>query len=77
MGDHRDTADQNAEGSASQRKPENPDGAGAANQQAREDGRVISPAGTHAKPSLTDHEKTPGAGTLPEETANEADPGAG
>lgn len=34
-------------------------------------------AGPHAKPELTDHEKTPGAGTLPDGDGQEADPGAG
>lgn len=37
----------------------------------------IPPAGPHAKPSLTDHEKTPGAGSLPEAGAEDVSPGAG
>ena len=37
----------------------------------------IPPAGPHAKPSLTDHDKTPGAGSLPEDDAKDVSPGAG
>ncbi|CUX66243.1 MULTISPECIES: hypothetical protein [Agrobacterium] len=37
----------------------------------------IPAAGPHAKPSLTDHEKTPGAGTLPDEKSPDVTPGAG
>jgi len=34
-------------------------------------------AGPHAKPELTDKEKTPGAGTLSDDNGKETDPGAG
>ncbi len=37
----------------------------------------IPPAGPHAKPSLTDYDKTPGAGSLPEDNAKDISPGAG
>ncbi len=37
----------------------------------------IPPAGPHAKPSLTDHEKTPGAGSLPDGDSKDVTPGAG
>lgn len=37
----------------------------------------IPPAGPHAKPSLTDHEKTPGAGSLPDDDSQDVTPGAG
>lgn len=37
----------------------------------------IPPAGPHAKPSLTDYEKTPGAGSLPDDDSREVTPGAG
>lgn len=33
------------------------------------------PAGPHAKDSLTDKSKTPGAGSLPEDDADEVSPG--
>jgi len=36
-----------------------------------------SPAGPHAREELTDNDKTPGAGTLPEPREGEVDPGAG
>ena len=32
-------------------------------------------AGPHAKPELTDYEKTPGTGSLPDKTTNEGDIG--
>ncbi|GGH29014.1 hypothetical protein GCM10007036_38630 [Alsobacter metallidurans] len=70
-------APKGAEALPAQRPADRPEGARKVEEQAREDGRVVSPAGPHAKPSLTDNEKTPGAGTLPETTANESDPGAG
>ena len=35
----------------------------------------IPPAGPHAKPSLTDHEKTPGAGSLPDGDSKDVTPG--
>ena len=34
------------------------------------------PAGPHAKPELTDEERTPGAGTLPDTGADEVGDGA-
>ncbi|MFK3780383.1 hypothetical protein [Agrobacterium sp. NPDC089420] len=37
----------------------------------------IPPAGPHAKPSLTDYDKTPGAGSLPDEDTKDVSPGAG
>ena len=37
----------------------------------------IPPAGPHAKPSLTDYEKTPGAGSLPDYGAKDVSPGGG
>jgi hypothetical protein len=37
----------------------------------------IPPAGPHAKPSLTDYEKTPGAGSLPDDGAKDVSPGGG
>ncbi|MBO0128743.1 hypothetical protein [Agrobacterium sp. OT33] len=37
----------------------------------------IPPAGPHAKPSLTDRDKTPGAGSLPDDDAKDVTPGAG
>ncbi|MBO9654775.1 hypothetical protein QD336_13535 [Rhizobium sp. BR 250] len=37
----------------------------------------IPPAGPHAKPSLTDYDKTPGAGSLPDEGAKDVSPGGG
>lgn len=41
-------------------------------------GASVSPAGPHAKSSLTDNEKTPGAGVMAERTIDGAvDPGAG
>lgn len=36
----------------------------------------IPPAGPHARPSLIDKEKTPGAGTLPDESPD-VNPGSG
>lgn len=35
------------------------------------------PAGPHASEALTDHERTPGAGTLPSATGGDVDAGAG
>jgi hypothetical protein len=35
------------------------------------------PAGPHAKPELTDHDKTPGAGTLPSAGDTQVDTGTG
>lgn len=35
----------------------------------------LPPAGPHAKPELTDYEKTPGTGSLPDDTAGENDVG--
>jgi hypothetical protein len=40
-------------------------------------GEPVPPAGPHAKPELTDKEKTPGAGTLPEPDEPETFPGTG
>lgn len=37
----------------------------------------IPPAGPHAKPSLTDYDKTPGAGSLPDDRAKDVSPGGG
>lgn len=37
----------------------------------------LPPAGPHAKPELTDHEKTPGTGSLPDDKNGEADIGPG
>ncbi|KAA3498347.1 hypothetical protein DXM27_23700 [Rhizobium rhizogenes] len=38
----------------------------------------IPPAGPHAKPSLTDYDKTPGAGSLPDgDNSKDVSPGAG
>lgn len=37
----------------------------------------IPPAGQHAKPSLTDCDKTPGAGSLPDDDAKDVSPGGG
>jgi len=37
----------------------------------------IPPAGPHAKPSLTDNEKTPGAGSLPDGHGKDVTPGSG
>ncbi|MGV1958567.1 hypothetical protein ACQZ5G_23350 [Agrobacterium sp. 22-214-1] len=37
----------------------------------------IPPAGPHAKPSLTDYDKTPGAGSLPDDGAKDVSPGGG
>ncbi|MCZ7865206.1 hypothetical protein O9X98_27800 [Agrobacterium salinitolerans] len=37
----------------------------------------IPPAGPHAKPSLTDCDKTPGAGSLPDDDAKDVFPGGG
>ena len=34
------------------------------------------PAGPHARPDLTDYEKTPGTGSLPDDTDAEADVGS-
>lgn len=39
-------------------------------------GRDVPAAGPHAKPSLTDRDKTPGAGSLPDDDAA-VTPGAG
>ena len=33
----------------------------------------ISPAGTHDKPELTDHHKTPGSGVLPDKDGDEVE----
>ncbi|WP_112497991.1 hypothetical protein [Agrobacterium sp. lyk4-40-TYG-31] len=35
------------------------------------------PAGPHAKSHLTDKSKTPGAGSLPEDGADDVNPGSG
>lgn len=35
------------------------------------------PAGPHAKSHLTDKSKTPGAGSLPEDNAEDVNPGSG
>lgn len=35
----------------------------------------MPPAGPHAKPELTDHEKTPGTGSLPDDAGTEGDVG--
>lgn len=35
----------------------------------------IPAAGPHAKPDLTDYEKTPGTGSLPDKTSHEGDVG--
>jgi hypothetical protein len=35
----------------------------------------LPPAGPHAQPELTDNEKTPGTGSLPDETDAEGDVG--
>jgi hypothetical protein len=38
----------------------------------------MPPAGPHAKPELTDRDKTPGSGALPDETLDgDIDPGSG
>lgn len=38
----------------------------------------LAPAGPHAKPELTDTEKTPGSGLLPDPTLDgDVDPGGG
>lgn len=37
----------------------------------------IPPAGPHANPSLTDYDKTPGAGSLPDDREKDVSPGAG
>lgn len=58
-----------------QRRAERPEGARDPRQQTRPDDRV-PPAGTHATPELTDPDKTPGAGALPDQTHGEADPGS-
>ena len=40
----------------------------------RKSGR-IPPAGPHARPDLTDKEKTPGTGSLPEDSAEDGEVG--
>jgi hypothetical protein len=51
---------------------------GSAGAERRPAGPGDSPgAGPHAKPELTDNEKTPGAGVLPDASPGEVDPGAG
>ena len=42
-----------------------------------DDAEKTPPAGPHAKPSLTDNEKTPGAGTLPDSDPDSVDAGTG
>ncbi|MDQ0457250.1 hypothetical protein [Rhizobium paknamense] len=42
--------------------------------QERED---MPPAGPHARPELTDKEKTPGTGALPEDSQEDVTPGSG
>jgi hypothetical protein len=39
------------------------------------DGDDLPPAGPHAEPDLTDMEKTPGTGSLPDDTNSEGDVG--
>jgi hypothetical protein len=57
-----------------QRTADRPDGR---QSEGREDERIPHPAGPHAAPELTDDEKTPGAGALPQVKSGEADPGSG
>ncbi|WP_406854570.1 hypothetical protein ABEG18_18735 [Alsobacter sp. KACC 23698] len=45
--------------------------------QRRDDAGALHPAGPHASPELTDEEKTPGAGALPDVKSGETDPGSG
>lgn len=35
----------------------------------------VPPAGPHSRPELTDNEKTPGTGSLPDDTSSEGDVG--
>lgn len=39
------------------------------------DDETLPPAGPHATPELTDKEKTPGTGSLPDDTDGEGDVG--
>ena len=40
-----------------------------------QDNEKLPPAGPHAEPELTDNEKTPGTGSLPDDTDAESDVG--
>ena len=53
----------------SEQKPKEQEGAGKPDK--------LPPAGPHAKPELTDYEKTPGTGSLPDDKNKEADIGPG
>ncbi|PSC06895.1 hypothetical protein SLNSH_00465 [Alsobacter soli] len=65
-----------AEQFPAQRQADRPEGARDPARESREDDRV-PPAGPHARPDLTDREKTPGTGALPNGDQNgEADPGS-